>query len=214
ATSDHGTGVVLPADYTFTAADAGQRVFSAALVTTSATQTITATDTLTSSLTGTTQSITILPSAFTTDLATSGNPASGTLSGAGGANIQVTVYGAPFTTPEYVSLQLVGAPGTLGGTLSAPADLATGIATFTDVHISGGSSSASYALQAWADNQLVASGHAFTLTGGGNTSAATSGLFSVQPATSGNSTGAQAPAPLTGASGANITVTLAGAPFD
>ena len=50
----------LPADYTFTGADAGVHTFSATLGT-SGSQTITATDTVTSSITGTSGSVTLTP---------------------------------------------------------------------------------------------------------------------------------------------------------
>ncbi|HEV3082964.1 MAG TPA: Ig-like domain-containing protein, partial [Gemmataceae bacterium] len=53
----------LPADYTFTAADAGQHKFSATLET-AGTQSLTATDTVTSSVTGTQASIVVEPAGF------------------------------------------------------------------------------------------------------------------------------------------------------
>ena len=71
-TDTHYTGTVhftstdsqaaLPADYTFTAADAGVHTFSATLKT-AGTQSITATDTVTASLTGTDSGITVNPAA-------------------------------------------------------------------------------------------------------------------------------------------------------
>ena len=56
---------VLPAEYTFTAADAGVHTFSATLKT-AGTQSITVTDTLTASLTGSDTGITVTPAAPTT----------------------------------------------------------------------------------------------------------------------------------------------------
>ena len=55
----------LPADYTFTAADAGVHAFSATLKT-AGTQSITATDTMTASVTGSEAGITVNPAAAST----------------------------------------------------------------------------------------------------------------------------------------------------
>ena len=63
---------MLPADYTFTAADAGTHVFTATLKT-AGSQSITATDTTTASLTGTQSGITVTPAAVSV-LAVSANP--------------------------------------------------------------------------------------------------------------------------------------------
>ncbi|KFE70328.1 beta strand repeat-containing protein [Hyalangium minutum] len=62
-TSTDGAAV-LPSDYTFTAADAGQKTFSAVELRTAGSQSLTATDTVTASLTGT-QSTTVSPAAAT-----------------------------------------------------------------------------------------------------------------------------------------------------
>jgi hypothetical protein len=60
--SSNDAKALLPADYTFTAADAGVHTFSATLKT-AGTQSITATDTVTASLTGTDGGITVKPGA-------------------------------------------------------------------------------------------------------------------------------------------------------
>ena len=58
--SDTGTGVVLPANYTFVGGDAGVHSFiNGATLVSAGTQTITATDTVTSSITGTSNSIAV-----------------------------------------------------------------------------------------------------------------------------------------------------------
>jgi hypothetical protein len=51
-TSDSGSGVVLPADYTFTTADQGVHTFTGVTLVTAGSQTVTATDTGTSTITG------------------------------------------------------------------------------------------------------------------------------------------------------------------
>jgi hypothetical protein len=64
-TSDTRSGVVLPADYTFTAADNGVHTFTNAVkLVTAGSQTVTATDTTTSSITGST-TVTVNPGAAT-----------------------------------------------------------------------------------------------------------------------------------------------------
>jgi hypothetical protein len=62
--TDVGAARVLPADYTFVAADAGVHTFSVTLVT-AGSQTVTATDTLNSAITGS-QSLTVTPAATST----------------------------------------------------------------------------------------------------------------------------------------------------
>jgi hypothetical protein len=62
--SDKNAATVLPANYTFTAGDAGVHTFSATLVT-AGTQSITATDTVTSTVNGSQKGITITPLAAT-----------------------------------------------------------------------------------------------------------------------------------------------------
>jgi hypothetical protein len=76
----------LPANYTFTAGDAGVHTFSATLKTAS-TQSLTATDTVTSSITGTQSGITVTPAAAST-LVLNGFP-SPTMAGTAG-NVTVT----------------------------------------------------------------------------------------------------------------------------
>src|SRR5208337_3750890 len=50
--TDRGAGVVLPANYTFTAADNGVHTFTGLRFVTSGTQSVTATDTVSNSITG------------------------------------------------------------------------------------------------------------------------------------------------------------------
>jgi hypothetical protein len=65
ATTDPDPGVVLPADYTFTSADAGMHTFAGVTTLVRAgSQTVTATDTATSSITGA-ASVTVSPAAAT-----------------------------------------------------------------------------------------------------------------------------------------------------
>jgi hypothetical protein len=87
-TSSDGQGA-LPANYTFTAADAGKRTFSATLKT-AGSQTIKATDTASSSVTGQ-ESVTVSPAAAST-VTVSGFPSPTTAGGAG--NFAVTLRDA------------------------------------------------------------------------------------------------------------------------
>jgi hypothetical protein len=64
STSDPNSAVHLPANYTFSSADAGSRTFNVTLVTAS-TQSVTATDTVTSSITGSQTGIVVTPAAVT-----------------------------------------------------------------------------------------------------------------------------------------------------
>ena len=77
-TTDAGSGVVLPADYTFTSGDNGTHTFTN-LVTlaTAGPQTVTVTDTTTSSVTGTSGTITV--TAATPTIATAQQPATATV---------------------------------------------------------------------------------------------------------------------------------------
>ena len=52
AKTDTATGSAVPSDYTFTAGDSGQHVFSGVVLVTAGSQTITATDMLTASIMG------------------------------------------------------------------------------------------------------------------------------------------------------------------
>jgi hypothetical protein len=218
--SDTASGVSVPANYTFTSgsgADNGQHVFSATLETTSATQTITATDTNTNTITGTSPAITVTASGFSVQPA---NPANAmNLQGTGGTSITVTLAPGSFSTntnnPTYVTLALVGSPGTLAGTTVAVANTSTGQAVFSNLHISNGSINSTYQLTASVGSNVVATSSSFALTGAGGGSATTSSLsFTNQPAATGNSTGTSTiAATLTGNGGSAISVTLAGGPF-
>ncbi len=65
-TSDSGSGVVVPADYTFVAGDNGVHTFTnGVILVTTGNQTVTATDTVTSSITGTSNTITVTAGALT-----------------------------------------------------------------------------------------------------------------------------------------------------
>src|SRR5207237_24707 len=89
---------VLPAEYTYTAADAGQHTFSATLKT-AGSRSLTATDTVTSTITGSQTGITVNPAA-TSSLVVAGFPLSITAGVAG--NFTVTAKD-PYsnTTPGY-----------------------------------------------------------------------------------------------------------------
>jgi len=89
---------VLPADYTFTSADAGQHTFNATLKT-AGTQSLTATDTVTSTITGSQMGITVSPAA-TASFVVAGYPTP--VTSATSNNFTVTAkdpYGN--TTPNY-----------------------------------------------------------------------------------------------------------------
>src|SRR5207249_4629291 len=77
----------LPADYTFTAADAGQHSFSATLKT-AGSQSLTATDTVTNTITGSQTGITVNPAAASS-LIVSGFPSPTTAGVAGGFTVVV-----------------------------------------------------------------------------------------------------------------------------
>ena len=76
-TTDTGSGVVLPADYTFTAGDNGTHTFSGVALATAGSQTVTATDTTTNSVNGTSGTITVSPA--TPSITTSPQPATATV---------------------------------------------------------------------------------------------------------------------------------------
>jgi hypothetical protein len=121
-TSDPSMSVVLPADHTFTAGDAGQYVFTGVKLVTPGIQTITATDTTDSTVTGT-ASTTVLAGPASLINAVSGTPQASDITQAYAAPLvaQVTdVYGNPvsgasvtFTAPAS------GATATFAGSATA-----------------------------------------------------------------------------------------------
>ena len=91
-TSSDGQAV-LPANYTFTAADAGVHTFTGVTLKTAGKQTITATDTVTGSITGT-ESVTVSPAAAAIDLTVTGFPATTTAGAAHSVTVTaVDAYG-------------------------------------------------------------------------------------------------------------------------
>jgi hypothetical protein len=81
---------VLPADYTFTTADAGMHMFSATLKT-AGTQSLTATDTANSSITGTQSGIVVNPAAASRFVV---NTSASTVTAGGSTTVTVTAYDA------------------------------------------------------------------------------------------------------------------------
>jgi hypothetical protein len=122
----------LPADYTFTAADAGAHTFSVTLKT-AGTQGVTATDTASSSLTASQSGITVSPAAVS-QLAVTAQPPGAVLAGAAfGLTVAAEdAYGnvvPTFTGTVNVALKDNPGGATLGGTTSA--SLSNGVATFS-----------------------------------------------------------------------------------
>ena len=107
-TTDTGSGVVLPADYTFTAGDNGTHTFSGVALATAGSQTVTATDTTTNSVNGTSGTITVTPAAAThmavsaPPSVTAGTPFSVTVSAVDAFNNVATTYRGTvhFTTTD------------------------------------------------------------------------------------------------------------------
>jgi VCBS repeat-containing protein len=127
STSDTGAGVVLPADYTFTAADAGTHTFTGAVtLSTAGTQTLTAADTATPSITGA-AAVTVIPLVNLTGAGgTAGSTGSGATTAAGGqaASTAASSNSLAFTSssnllPSGVPVSAVVAPATTGGGGSA-----------------------------------------------------------------------------------------------
>ena len=155
-TTDAGSGVVLPADYTFTSADNGAHTFTN-LVTlvTAGPQTVTVTDTTTSSVTGTSGTITV--TAATPTIATAQQPATATVGSSIGDEATVTGGDNPTGT---VTFDLYNNPN------------GTGTPLFTDTEpLSGGAAtSAGYTATATGTVYWVA-----TYSGDSNNSMVTSG---------------------------------------
>jgi hypothetical protein len=123
-TTDPGSDVVLPADYTFTAGDNGTHTFSGVALATAGSQTVTATDTTTSSVNGTSGTITVSPA--TPSITTSPQPATATA----GSSIadQATVTGDNPTGT--VTFNLYNNPNGTGTSLFTDTDnLVGGVAT-------------------------------------------------------------------------------------
>ena len=108
-TTDSGSGIALPANYTFVTADNGVHTFTNGVtLVTAGNQTVTATDTTTSSITGTTNTIAVSPSTAThftvsaPSSATAGTPFIFTVTALDGFNNTATGYGgtAHFTSTD------------------------------------------------------------------------------------------------------------------
>ena len=155
-TTDAGSGVVLPADYTFTSGDNGTHTFTN-LVTlaTAGPQTVTVTDTTTSSVTGTSGTITV--TAATPTIATAQQPATATAGSSVADKATVTGGDNPMGT---VTFSLYNNPN------------GTGTPLFTDTEpLSGGAAtSAGYTATAPGTDYWVA-----TYNGDSNNSTVTSG---------------------------------------
>src|SRR5205085_687484 len=94
-------------------------------------------------LTGSTGSTSSSSGSFTVSPAptgnTTGSPTATKLSGPSSTDVSVTLAGAPFSVTQYVTLTLVGGAGTLLNNV-IPADLSTGVATFSSLQIKNASS--------------------------------------------------------------------------
>jgi hypothetical protein len=133
--SDMGAGVSLPADYTFTVADAGVHTFSGVTLVTAGNQTLTATDTVNASITGTSNNI-LVNAAAATHFAVSA-PASATA----GLAFSFTV-----TTLDQFNNTATGYGGTVhftstdgGAILPADSTLTSGTASFSATLVTTGS---------------------------------------------------------------------------
>jgi hypothetical protein len=137
----------LPADYTFTAADAGKHTFPVALKT-AGSQSLTATDKVAGAITGTQAGISVTPAAATR-LAVTTQPPGAVAAGAGfGLAVSAEdAYGnvaIPFTGGVAVALANNPGGSTLGGTTTVNA--VNGVATFSGLTLDKAGSS--YTLQA------------------------------------------------------------------
>ena len=155
-TTDAGSGVVLPADYTFTSGDNGTHTFTNLVsLVTAGPQTVTVTDTTTSSVTGTSGTITV--TAATPTIATAQQPATATAGSSVADKATVTGGDNPMGT---VTFSLYNNPN------------GTGTPLFTDTEpLSGGAAtSAGYTATAPGTDYWVA-----TYNGDSNNSTVTSG---------------------------------------
>ncbi len=155
-TTDAGSGVVLPADYTFTSGDNGTHTFTNLVsLATAGPQTVTVTDTTTSSVTGTSGTITV--TAATPTIATAQQPATATAGSSVADKATVTGGDNPMGT---VTFRLYNNPN------------GTGTPLFTDTEpLSGGAAtSAGYTATAPGTDYWVATYH-----GDSNNSTVTSG---------------------------------------
>ena len=138
---------VLPADYTFTGADAGSHTFAVTLKT-AGSQSVTATDKAAASITGTQSGISVTPAAATRLAVTTQPP--GTVAAGSGFGLTVSAedsYGnvaTPFTGGVAVALANNPGGATLGGTLTVNA--VNGVATFSGLTLD--KTGSGYTLQA------------------------------------------------------------------
>ncbi len=143
ASSDTGLGVTLPANYTFTGADAGVHTFNVTLVT-AGTKSVTATDTGNSSITGS-ANVNVSAASATKIVVTSGSGQSATVGTAFALKLVVTVtdaYGNPVSgvTVTFV-VPASGASATFAGGVNTAVTGSNGQATsvvFTANGTSGG----------------------------------------------------------------------------
>ncbi len=157
---------VLPAEYTFTAADAGQHTFPVTLETASA-QSIIATDTATPSLTGTESGIVVSPAA-PSQLIFVQQPASATAGVAIDPAVTVEVEDAfgNVVTSDRSTVTLTVSAGTFeDGSSTATAAASSGVATFNGLTID------------------VAGSYSLAATDGTLTPSGASNVFAVSPAT-------------------------------
>jgi hypothetical protein len=153
---------VLPANYTFTAADHGMHTFSATLKT-AGTQSVTATDVVTFGLGGSETGITVNPAA-TSQLVFGQQPSTTTAGQAITPAVTVDVedpYGNVVTS-DSSTVTLTLSSGTFeGGSATASATTSGGVATFSTLKID---TAGSYTLRATAGSLASASSGSFIVT--------------------------------------------------
>ncbi len=162
----NGTAPVLPPDYTFTGADAGQHTFSGITLYNAGTATLTATDTAVASITGTSGTITVGPGAAS-GLAFTTEPAGGTTGAAWSTQPVVAVQDAGGNTVIGSTATVTLAIGTNGGggALTCalnPATAAAGIASFSGCSINNAGNG--YTLTARSNGITGATSGAFDIT--------------------------------------------------
>ncbi len=180
----------LPANYTFTTADAGVHTFSATLKT-AGNQSITATDTTTGSVTGSDTGVTVTPAAAS-QLVFGQQPSTTTAGQTISPAVTVNVedpYGNRVTSDSSTIILTLSSGTFAGGSSTASATASSGVATFSALTIDR---AGSYTLKA-TDGSLTA---------------ATSGSFSVKPAAASTLSVSGFPTSTTAGVAHNFTVTL------
>jgi hypothetical protein len=160
-TSSDGQAV-LPADYTFTAADQGMHTFGATLKTAGA-ESVTATDAATAGLSGSETGITVNPAAAS-QLVIGQQPSTTTSGQAISPAVTVDVedpYGNVVTSNSSTVTLTLGSGTFEGGSATASATVSGGVATFSTLKID---TAGSYTLRATDGSLTSASSGSFTVT--------------------------------------------------